>query len=124
MKEKLDALRSEREQEMTKEMKRREREEERRRMRGLTESREDVVGRAVDEEDYERKKREIEKLTRALDVRLDLNRQTEKRRAMEREREEEKKKERAFADNFERERERRERDVLHRKRKEARELRQ
>ena len=38
------------------------------------------------------KKREIEKLTRALDVRLDLNRQTEKRRAMEREREEEKKK--------------------------------
>ena len=124
MKEKLDALRSEREQEMTKEMKRREREEERRRMRGLTESREDVVGRAVDEEDYERKKREIEKLTRALDVRMDLNRQTEKRRAMEREREEEKKKERAFADNFERERERRERDVLHRKRKEARELRQ
>ena len=58
MKEKLDALRSEREQEMTKEMKRREREEERRRMRGLTESREDVVGRAVDEEDYERKKKE------------------------------------------------------------------
>ena len=92
-------------------------------MRGLTESR-DEVGRAVDEEDYERKKREIEKLTRALDVRMDLNRQTEKRRAMEREREEEKKKERAFADNFERERERRERDVLHRKRKEARELRQ
>ena len=123
MKEKLDALRSEREQEMTKEMKRREREEETRRVRGLTESR-DEVGRAVDEEDYERKKREIEKLTRALDVRLDLNRQTEKRRAMEREREEEKKKERAFADNFERERERRERDVLHRKRKEARELRQ
>ena len=123
MKEKLDALRSEREQEMTKEMKRREREEERRRVRGLTESR-DEVGRAVDEQDYERKKREIEKLTRALDVRLDLNRQTEKRRAMEREREEEKKKERAFADNFERERERRERDVLHRKRKEARELRQ
>jgi hypothetical protein len=34
-------------------------------MRGLTESREDVVGRAVDEEDYERKKREIQKcLTR------------------------------------------------------------
>ena len=124
MKEKLDALRSEREQEMTKEMKRREREEERRRMRGLTESREGVVGRAVDEEDYERKKREIEKLTRALDVRMDLNRQTEKRRAMEREREEEKRKEREFADNFERERERRERDVLHRKRKEARELRQ
>ncbi|CAL6291150.1 unnamed protein product [Bathycoccus prasinos] len=124
MKEKLDALRSEREQEMTKEMKRREREEERRRMRGLTESREDVVGGAVDEEDYERKKREIEKLTRALDVRMDLNRQTEKRRAMEREREEEKKKEREFADNFERERERRERDVLHRKRKEARELQQ
>ena len=123
MKEKLDALRSEREQEMTKEMKRREREEERRRMRGLTESR-DVVGRAVDEEDYERKKREIEKLTRALDIRFDLNRQTEKRRAMEREREEEKKKEREFADNFERERERRERDLLHRKRKEARELRQ
>ena len=123
MKEKLDALRSEREQEMTKEMKRREREEERRRMRGLTESR-DVVGRAVDEEDYERKKREIEKLTRALDIRFDLNRQTEKRRAMEREREEEKKKEREFADNFERERERRERDVLNRKRKEARELRQ
>ena len=123
MKEKLDALRSEREQEMTKEMKRREREEERRRVRGLTESR-DEVGRAVDEQDYERKKREIEKLTRALDVRLDLNRQTEKRRAMEREREEEKKKERAFADNFERERERRERDVLHRKRKEARELQQ
>lgn len=123
MKEKLDALRSEREQEMTKEMKRREREEERRRMRGLTESR-DVVGRAVDEEDYERKKREIEKLTRALDVRLDLNRQTEKRRAMEREREEEKKKEREFADNFERERVRRERDLLNRKRKEARELRQ
>ena len=123
MKEKLDALRSEREQEMTKEMKRREREEERRRVRGLTESR-DEVGRAVDEEDYERKKREIEKLTRALDVRLDLNRQTDKRRAMEREHEEEKKKERAFADNFERERERRERDVLHRKRKEARELRQ
>lgn len=120
MKEKLDALRSEREQEMTKEMKRREREEERRRVRGLTESR-DVVGRAVDEE---RKKREIEKLTRALDVRMDLNRQTEKRRAMEREREEEKKKEREFADNFERERERRERDLLHRKRKEARELRQ
>jgi len=124
MKEKLDALRSEREQEMTKEMKRREREEERRRVRGLTESREDVVGGAVDEEDYERKKREIEKLTRALDVRMDLNRQTEKRRAMEREREEEKKKEREFADNFERERERRERDLLHRKRKEARELRQ
>ncbi len=124
MKEKLDALRSEREQEMTKEMKRREREEERRRVRGLTESREDVVGGAVDEEDYERKKREIEKLTRALDVRMDLNRQTEKRRAMEREREEEKKKEREFADNFERERERRERDVLHRKRKEARELQQ
>ena len=123
MKEKLDALRSEREQEMTKEMKRREREEERRRVRGLTESR-DEVGRAVDEEDYERKKREIEKLTRALDVRLDLNRQTDKRRAMEREHEEEKKKERAFADNFERECERRERDVLHRKRKEARELRQ
>lgn len=124
MKEKLDELRSEREQEMTKEMKRREREEERRRMRGLTESREDVVGRAVDEEDYERKKREIEKLTRALDVRLDLNAQTEKRRAMEREREEEKKKEREFADNFERERVRRERDLLNRKRKEARELRQ
>ena len=124
MKEKLDALRSEREQEMTKEMKRREREEERRRVRGLTESREDVVGGAVDEEDYERKKREIEKLTRALDVRMDLNRQTEKRRAMEREREEEKKKEREFADNFERERERRERDLLHRKRKEARELQQ
>ena len=123
MKEKLDALRSEREQEMTKEMKRREREEERRRVRGLTESR-DEVGRAVDEEDYERKKREIEKLTRALDVRMDLNRQTEKRRAMEREREEEKKKEREFADKFERERERRERDVLNRKRKEARELRQ
>ena len=123
MKEKLDALRSEREQEMTKEMKRREREEERRRVRGLTESR-DEVGRAVDEEDYERKKREIEKLTRALDIRFDLNRQTEKRRAMEREREEEKKKEREFADNFERERERRERDVLNRKRKEARELRQ
>ena len=79
---------------------------------------------AIDEEDYERKKREIEKLTRALDVRMDLNRQTEKRRAMEREREEEKKKEREFADNFERERERRERDLLHRKRKEARELRQ
>jgi len=39
-------------------------------VRGLTESREDVVGRAVDEEDYERKKREIEKLTRALDVRI------------------------------------------------------
>ena len=124
MKEKLDALRSEREQEMTKEMKRREREEERRRMRGLTESREDVVGRAVDEEDYERKKKEIEKLTQALDVRLDLNAQTEKRRAMEREREEEKKKEREFADNFERERVRRERDLLNRKRKEARELRQ
>jgi len=125
MKEKLDALRSEREQEMTKEMKRRERDEERRRVRGLTESREDVVGRAVDEDDYGREKREeIEKLTRALDVRLDLNRQTEKRRAMEREREEEKKKEREFADNFERERVRRERDLLNRKRKEARELRQ
>ena len=44
---------------MTKEMKRREREEERRRERGLTESREDVVGRAVDEEDYERKKERL-----------------------------------------------------------------
>jgi hypothetical protein len=58
MKEKLDALRSEREQEMTKEMKRREREEERRRVRGLTESR-DEVGRAVDEEDYEGKKERL-----------------------------------------------------------------
>ena len=121
MKEKLDALRREREVKMTRETNRREKEEERRKRRGLVESAQKGRVAENDEED-EMKKREIEKLTRTLDVRLDLRAQMDKRRAMDREHAEEKTKERARVDKLERERIQSEREALRRKREEAREL--
>ena len=121
MKEKLDALRREREVKMTRETNRREKEEERRKRRGLVESAQKGRVAENDEED-EKKKREIEKLTRTLDVRLDLRAQMDKRRAMDREHAEEKTKERARVDKLERERIQSEREALRRKREEAREL--